>query len=86
MESVPTATEAAGLSAVEIARALGLTPAEQKQVQAAGPGPRKAPKPRQSFSVRSLLVYCATLTAAARSICQTARLAVRQGPAQLPAT
>jgi hypothetical protein len=67
MEYVPNATTAAGLSAAQIAKALGLTPAEQKQVQAAGPGPRKAPKPRQNFSVRSLLLYCSMLSVAARS-------------------
>lgn len=67
MEYVPNATTAAGLSAAQIAKALGLTPAEQKQVQAAGPGPRKAPKPRQNFSVRSLLLYCSMLSVAVRS-------------------
>ena len=67
MEYVPNATTAAGLSAAQIAKALGLTPAEQKQVQAAGPGPRKAPKPRQNFSVRPLLLYCSMLSVAARS-------------------
>ena len=67
MEYVPNATTAAGLSAAQIAKALGLTPAEQKQVQAAGPGPRKAPKPRQNFSVRSLLLYCSMLSVAERS-------------------
>lgn len=86
MECVPNATEAAGLSAAEIAKALGLTPAEQKQVQAAGPGPRKAPKPRQNFSVSSLLVYRRPVSVAAQSAGYQVGIAVRQCSAEVPST
>lgn len=86
MESVPNAAEAAGLTAAEIARALGLTPAEQKQVQAAGPGPRKAPKPRQDFSVRSLLLYRRPLSVAAQSVGCRGGIAVSQLQCHMPST
>jgi hypothetical protein len=83
MEYVPNATAAAGLSAAQIAKALGLTPAEQKQVQAAGPGPRKAPKPRQNFSVRSLLLYHDMLSVALRCVGWFACTAIGQPCAML---
>ena len=57
MDSPAIQPPAAGMTAAQIAKALGLSTVEQKQAEAAGPGPCKAPKPRQSFSVRSLLLY-----------------------------
>lgn len=68
MASATHLPPAAGLSTSEIAKLLGLTPVEQKQAQAAGPGPRKAPKPRQNFSVRSLLLYRDILKASADAL------------------
>ncbi len=68
MASATHQPPAAGLSTSEIAKMLGLTLVEQKQAQAAGPGPRKAPKPRQTFSVRSLLLYRDILKAPADAL------------------